>query len=220
MAVNPILAVDPGPVRSGLADPIAAEAKLLTNVRVADSGCWEWARGSGVGYGSVWLEGRTWLTHRVAGHIWLGADLSDPKAYLCHKCDNPPCVNPTHLFVGTARDNSRDAAQKNRLSNLTPERPWFRRYPDVRACDVCGQSYEPPPRHRSRSKVCSAECLIRSRVIAARGREQKLRAPDDIVEIRGLLAAGVPQREIAARFGICQPTVADINTRKIWGHVA
>ena len=80
--------------------------------------CWPWI---GVripsGYGQLWRDGR----HRPATHIALGlAGRMVPAGMLvCHTCDNPPCVNPSHLFVGTNGDNAKDAQSKDRLGRLT-----------------------------------------------------------------------------------------------------
>lgn len=53
------------------------------------------------------------LAHRVAYQIYYGVDLT-PDDIVCHKCDNPSCINPKHLFVGTHEDNVRDRVAKGR----------------------------------------------------------------------------------------------------------
>src|SRR5882762_2292897 len=64
------------------------------------------------GYGSMRYQGRTQLAHRVAMQKHLGRPLrwdAEVKEVVCHRCDNPPCWNIEHLFVGTQTDNMRDA---------------------------------------------------------------------------------------------------------------
>jgi hypothetical protein len=84
------------------------------------SGCWLWTGNrdkSGYGYISqVWVEGRRSpiAVHRLVAHLKLGLDLSRPEIFACHRCDNPPCFNPDHLFVGTAKDNQADRSRKGR----------------------------------------------------------------------------------------------------------
>lgn len=76
--------------------------------------CWEWmARKDGHGYGRFTVNATERLcAHRVAYELWFGP--IKHGYYICHKCDNPGCVNPAHLFQGTALDNMRDCVNKNR----------------------------------------------------------------------------------------------------------
>lgn len=75
---------------------------------------WEGPRGKD-GYGLVKHNGKLRRVHRYCYELAIGSIPSG--MYVCHKCDVPLCINPEHLFIGTARDNARDAVIKRRLHN-------------------------------------------------------------------------------------------------------
>ena len=81
-------------------------------------GCWNWKAScsgyEGKRYGCFW-NGKQIKAHRFSYLAWKG-DL-DSEKMICHTCDNPICVNPDHLYQGTAKDNAQDALLRGRQSN-------------------------------------------------------------------------------------------------------
>ncbi len=78
--------------------------------------CWNWlACKTKDGYGRIFIKDKVLLAHRVS---WAIHDGQIPKGLqVLHRCDNPSCVNPAHLFLGTVSDNMRDSVAKGRNSN-------------------------------------------------------------------------------------------------------
>lgn len=87
--------------------------RIVENTELTKAGCWEWKGSrSEKGYGLIKVDGKSRRAHRVAAMLWLGFDI-DSDLYICHKCDNPPCCNPDHLFIGTHQDNMLDRVIKS-----------------------------------------------------------------------------------------------------------
>lgn len=94
--------------------PKPIEERFWQHVKKTST-CWLWTgcKTSKSKYGCMNVDGRAIGAHRVALML-CGMDLKDTRD-VCHKCDNPPCVRPDHLFIGTTRQNSLDALSKGRL---------------------------------------------------------------------------------------------------------
>ena len=82
--------------------------------RVAPSDCWEWSGTlTSDGYGAITIKGVIYRAHRLTWMITHGKTLKRHE-FVCHSCDNPPCCNPSHLWVGSSSDNLKDAMSKGR----------------------------------------------------------------------------------------------------------
>ena len=90
---------------------------LFNRTRLAENGCWEWVGYSGSGgYGMIGRDGKNVRAHRVSYEAYKG---EIPKGMVVrHTCDNPACINPDHLLLGTQKDNAADRTARGRGHKL------------------------------------------------------------------------------------------------------
>lgn len=95
-----------------VSDESLLKATLFNRCRLSDTGCWEWTSHKRNGYGLFYVESKSKSAHRVSYELFKG---QIPKGFVVrHKCDNPGCVNPAHLLVGTMKDNAMDRESRGR----------------------------------------------------------------------------------------------------------
>jgi DNA-binding XRE family transcriptional regulator len=101
---------------------IPAKKRFWEKVKKSD-GCWEWqAHCNQLGYGTFVFRNKPWLAHRVS---WVLCRGEIPKGKLVlHHCDNPGCVNPDHLYIGTNQDNTNDKMERGRINPVKGSRHY------------------------------------------------------------------------------------------------
>lgn len=109
--------------------------RLLSKALIIEDekSCWEWqGTKDRDGYGRFNIDGKTKRAHRASWEIHYG---EIPKENcICHKCDNPCCIRPDHLFLGTVYDNNHDKEKKNRQSR--GENNGMRKLSDVEILEI------------------------------------------------------------------------------------
>lgn len=170
--------------------------------------CWLWINSTnGAGYGMITRKrpdgthGRS-LAHRLSYEIHCGP-IPD-NALICHKCDNPSCVNPAHLFIGSYRDNTHDMMRKGRHNYGRPKR------------DNSGKLLHPPP------ILCGDQSPMRRYPhLVKRGEavsSAKLTEPA-VADIYRRRLAGEPVRAIARSLAMDAATIRDICAGDRWAHL-
>jgi len=167
------------------------EARFRAKVEVGGpDDCWVW-RGAlndkpGLGYGVLSRDGDLVLAHRLSWELANGREVPAGMLVL-HRCDNPPCVNPRHLYVGTYRENLLDAVRAGRLPDWREPRPAAPA-PKERGAAVMGpHPRRDPPTRRIPGSAPVARSQVPERVRAA------LSGPD----VPPFPASGVAQRSCA-----------------------
>lgn len=176
--------------------------KFWKRVSKLQSGCWEWVGGKNQdGYGKFWVVSRSHGAHRVS---WVIHNGQIPKGIqVLHKCDNPPCVNPSHLFSGSNLDNVSDRVAKGRSNATRGENHHFRLHPEkiIRGDEHFSRRHPELIPHGIEHHKATLN-------------------PEKILKIRKIYSEGSHSyKSIGAMFGVHKETVGDIIRRRYWKHV-
>ncbi len=175
-------------------------------------GCWLWtAKRDGRGYGLFTRGRRRLLAHRVAYELERG----EPPGELnvCHHCDNPSCVNPAHLFLGTQKDNLQDMSRKRRTHALTLEQ-----VAEARRLVAQGAKL----RHVAARLGVGRDTVNREVRTGGNRGERNGRSKLNAFRVRLIRLcheAGQSPSKLARIFGVSDTTIHGIVTRRSWRHV-
>lgn len=202
--------------------------------------CWIWTGAKYKnGYGAFRFFGKNTTAHRVAYILTRGQ--IPTGMFVCHKCDTPACVRPSHLFLGTQKDNMRDASLKGRMpsgeNHYTHSMPelirkgsnhWTKRFPELLSRMPKGTNHwtKKKPHLISYGARANTENFIRgdfhwTRVHPPKGdsnNSAKLTSLG-VLEIRKRVARGEKQKYLANEFGVTPSAINCIIKHKSWNHI-
>lgn len=213
---------------------LAAPERFGKQVKFTDN-CWEWAGPTDKdGYGIFRGEFEGVAYQRAHRYSWaLHNKQNIPKGILaCHKCDNPRCVNPDHIFLGTGADNMRDKIEKGRqrapkgaaaYHSILSEAQAQAVLADPRAYAVIAADYGVKA-----STIGSIKARVswthldgeavknpHARSSNRRGKGTKLTA--EIV--KAIKASTEPGKQLAERYGVSPQLITNIRKRRTWAHI-
>ena len=179
--------------------PIAERLEAYS-IPEPNTGCRLWLMGVFPdGYGFMWANGGTRRVNRLAWELVHGP--IPPGLLVCHKCDQPLCIESTHLFLGTVAENNADCVAKGR--EATGDRNGSRRHPECLARGDRNWTRMYPER------VKRGEAHGRARL-----------SEEQVKEIRSRCDAGESKTALAHVYGVSLPLIQKIHRRKLWRHVA
>lgn len=150
--------------------------------------CWNWTGSNHKSYGKILINGKSHYTHRISYEISVGPI---PKGlHVLHRCDNPACINPEHLFLGTPLDNALDRKLKgrNNSESRSGDNHFTKNRPDLIA----------------RGEKCGSSRLKES----------------EVREIRRLHSLGESKMSLSNKFNTARSNISSIVNFKAWKHIS
>lgn len=199
--------------------PTAFE-RFWSKVLVGGNGCWEWQGATDRdGYGTCWPSGRVGggkRAHRVSYQTRVGPIPASAPCVL-HRCDNPKCVRPSHLFTGTSEENTADRTRKGRSAR--GDHNGARTKPETR---LRGETWHSA--HPDSTRYRGDQHWVRQNPGLVRGENNGYSKVTEaiVTEMRRRFDLGESVNSIKARMGlqVTRQQVVNIVKRRQWRHVA
>lgn len=179
-------------IRNSTTSTCSLKCRIHSCSEKKENGCWEWLKSKGGKYGKLHWMSKCLSAHKASYLAFKGG--VPEGLQVCHTCDNPICVNPDHLWLGTAKENMRDCISKNRWRGTkgvkwTPE--WRKNILSKRKhADRKGEAHH-------RNKLTN----------------------EGVKEIREMLKQNLSQTKIAKKFGVDPSTISHIKRGRLWPHL-
>jgi hypothetical protein len=198
-------------------------AEYILNQKIEkESGCWEWPTGWSKGYATLGVGGKKKKLHRVSYETFVG-EIPEGMNVL-HRCDNPLCIRPEHLFLGSFADNTRDGVKKGRIRSAFTEeevvmiREAFKGGNQTingyaRALNVTRKTIREIVRGERWAGV-GPDIRDIAEEIRTKGPAKLLE--EEVEEIRRLLESGESQTAIANKFGVSRRSIYAIKEGETW----
>lgn len=219
-------------------NPGIADWLFYNSIEEPNTGCRLWMGDlrRADGYGFLRVEGKTYLAHRLSYEVTYGP--IPPGLFVCHRCDTPQCINPDHLFLGTAADNNADMKRKGRKpvgskaggAKLTEaqiaEIDRLRRTGE--SCTTIAARFGVVPQQIARIIRRAEWAHIPADPIASKMPPALLRGhfhhaskltEADVTAIRKRVRAGEMKAHLAREFGVTPTLIGNIIKRRCWKHI-
>lgn len=165
--------------------------------------------------------------------VYLNFDINSPLL-ICHKCDNPQCFNPDHLFAGTVKDNAVDSSKKLRHCGSSHHRSKMKEEDAVLIKKLLSTGLSPSEVSKKTGiKVTTIQSIKLNRIWKSilpntqmrfdhKNGERNVKAKltkEKILKIREMVSNGIAYSEIAKQFMVSDSLIGSIVSRKSWKHV-